>query len=199
MKIYDKLSDFRPREEDVVLDAGAFIGLYTLKVATIVKKVYSVEPHPLSFLLLKYNCLVINKFHNVIPINVALHTIDGYITLHEDVRLVSSSSVKKISDYRSKRKTIRVSSRSLDSLYRSGLIKYPISLAKVDIEGSEYEFLKGASESLERGLIQRIIMEIHTQYVNYKNITKLLRTYGFKIVYIVNYDSNIIVYARTSR
>jgi 16S rRNA A1518/A1519 N6-dimethyltransferase RsmA/KsgA/DIM1 with predicted DNA glycosylase/AP lyase activity len=42
-------------KDDVVLDAGAFIGDFTIKVARKVKEVVAVEPLPWAFKILKKN------------------------------------------------------------------------------------------------------------------------------------------------
>jgi hypothetical protein len=44
MNIYERLRDFIPNEHDVVLDLGAFIGLYTLKHYK-VARIFAFEPH----------------------------------------------------------------------------------------------------------------------------------------------------------
>ena len=51
MNIYDQHRDFIPKEHDVVLDLGAFIGLYTLKNYK-AERIYAFEPHPTSYIIL---------------------------------------------------------------------------------------------------------------------------------------------------
>jgi hypothetical protein len=49
---YEKLAYYRPKKADVVIDVGAFIGLYSLKAAKAVKpegSVVAVEPNPIAF------------------------------------------------------------------------------------------------------------------------------------------------------
>ena len=63
MNIYDRLRDFIPNEHDVVLDLGAFIGLYTLKHYR-AERIFAFEPHPISYTLLRSN-IRLNELENV--------------------------------------------------------------------------------------------------------------------------------------
>ncbi|MGB9615210.1 MAG: FkbM family methyltransferase [Fervidobacterium sp.] len=48
----EKLAYYRPKKADVVIDVGAFVGLYSLKAAKAVKpegSVVAVEPNPIAF------------------------------------------------------------------------------------------------------------------------------------------------------
>jgi len=58
-------------KDDVVLDAGAFIGDFTIKVARKVKEVVAVEPLPWAFKILKKN-VEMNELKNVTLVNKAL-------------------------------------------------------------------------------------------------------------------------------
>jgi len=64
------------KNTDVVLDAGAFVGDFTVKVARKAKEVVAVEPLPWAFKLLKEN-VETNNLKNVTLVNKALYDIDG--------------------------------------------------------------------------------------------------------------------------
>ncbi len=64
------------KKDDVVLDAGAFIGDFTVKVAKKAKEVVAVEPLPWAFQLLKKN-VEMNELKNVVLVNKALYDVDG--------------------------------------------------------------------------------------------------------------------------
>ncbi|WP_229572641.1 FkbM family methyltransferase [Saccharolobus caldissimus] len=64
------------KKEDIVLDAGAFIGDFTLKIARKAKEVVAVEPLPWAFQLLKKN-VEMNELKNVVPVNKALYDVEG--------------------------------------------------------------------------------------------------------------------------
>jgi hypothetical protein len=62
------LSRIKP---NVVVDVGAHLGYYSLKLSKIASKVIAVEPHPSNFYWLQRN-VKLNSVHNVEPIKVAL-------------------------------------------------------------------------------------------------------------------------------
>ena len=64
------------KKEDTVLDAGAFVGDFTVKIAREVKEVVAVEPLPWAFEILKRN-VEVNELKNVTLVNKALYDADG--------------------------------------------------------------------------------------------------------------------------
>ena len=79
----------------------------------------------------------------------------------------------------------RVSTITLDSFVKKNKIK-SIDLLKIDIEGSEYELLKGAKNMLKRGKIKIILVEIINKKNNYikkeKKILNLLEKRNFILI-----------------
>src|SRR3989454_12524003 len=67
------------RPDDIVLDAGANAGVFSIWAALRCRRVISVEPAPETFYLLKLNKRI-NKANNVLLINKALSDHDGYVT-----------------------------------------------------------------------------------------------------------------------
>ena len=62
----------RFKKEDTVLDAGAFVGDFTVKIARKVKEVVAVEPLPWAFEIMKRN-VEVNELKNVTLVNKALY------------------------------------------------------------------------------------------------------------------------------
>jgi hypothetical protein len=58
---YDKI--YEPKKDDVVLDVGANVGVYTLKSLANGSYVISIEPEPLNVQILHYN-LKLNNLHD---------------------------------------------------------------------------------------------------------------------------------------
>ncbi|MEM1661099.1 MAG: FkbM family methyltransferase [Candidatus Bathyarchaeia archaeon] len=73
-QVYDRF--YRLQNDDVVVDVGAHVGLFTLKVAKSVKLVLAVEPHPFNYRLLTVN-VALNKLNNVTPVKLALSSYSG--------------------------------------------------------------------------------------------------------------------------
>lgn len=67
----DEYYPVRSRKDDVVLDVGANIGIFTLKVAKNVKRVISVKPEPQNFSILSKN-IAANYLSNVTLLNLAV-------------------------------------------------------------------------------------------------------------------------------
>ncbi len=60
-----------PEKLKLIVDAGAHVGLYSIKHASIAQKVIAIEPIPFNYKLLRIN-INLNKLSNVYPSNVAL-------------------------------------------------------------------------------------------------------------------------------
>ena len=65
----------------------------------------------------------------------------------------------------------KVSTSTLDTFVKKNNIK-SIDILKVDIEGSEYEFLKGARNTLKRNKVKIIVLEISDKKKNHKKKEK---------------------------
>ena len=65
----------------------------------------------------------------------------------------------------------KVPTSTLDTFVKKNNIK-SIDILKVDIEGSEYEFLKGARNTLKRNKVKIIVLEISDKKKNYKKKEK---------------------------
>ena len=67
---------------------------------------------------------------------------------------------------------------SLDSFVEIG--SYPIpDYLKIDIDGSELPFLKGAAKTLQNKKSKGIIFELNEIDPNFTNIINMLKAYGF--------------------
>lgn len=147
-------TDFLIRDEDIIIDIGAHIGLFALFASQFCKKgkIYCFEPVKANFDLLKEN-LRINNISNVEVHNSAISKIDGNVTmyLNEDF---SSHNIMIESDKKS-----TVSSISLKTFFeKNGLEK--CNFLKMDCEGSEYDIIESLPISYFEK-IEKIIIEYH--------------------------------------
>lgn len=144
----------KPIREDVIIDIGAFIGLYTLRVANFVSKVIALEPHPESYRLLMEN-LKINKVSNAMAFPYAIWNREGKVKLFLSPEGKDSHSlvIPRTSNY------IKVNALTLDRL--CNLLKLNPTIIKMDIEGAEYEALKGAESLINRGETKFAIATYH--------------------------------------
>lgn len=142
--IYERF--YRIRKSDVIVDAGAFVGMFAVKAAKKVGskgKVIAIEPEKENLRFLKKN-IEENKLENVIVIEKGLWSRKERRKLYLGYR--SSASLV----YPSK-KFIEVEVDALDSII-SELNLENVDFIKMDVEGAEIEALKGASKILNRKL-----------------------------------------------
>ena len=153
------------QEGDIVVDAGANIGYYTVLLSKIVGhkgKVYAFEPDEECFNLLKRNCKE-NKCYNVVLINKALSEKEGKVKFYVDEKDRASSSIL---DGSIGQKVI-VQATTLDKE-----VSEPVALMKMDIEGAELQGLKGGSRLLES--CEKMVIEVPEKRKDFQDIKKLL-------------------------
>jgi FkbM family methyltransferase len=173
---------YRPKMDDIVIDAGAHIGFYTLKTAKQVGSkglIVAVEPEERNYSFLRLNVRV-NKFNNVIPIKAALsdHEGKGLLFLSEKSCSHSLICATKVG---STTKSTEVSVKTIDGIIEK-LQLTRIDILKIDVEGAEFKVLKGAKESLKNGKIFRIVAELHTPFIQKpERIISFLRKFGYTV------------------
>ncbi|MCH4816146.1 MAG: FkbM family methyltransferase [Saccharolobus sp.] len=122
-------------EIETFIDAGAYIGTYTLRAA-LNGKVYAFEPNPYSFEILKNNIKANNLEDKVILYNGALSDKNGEVKLC--IGNVGSSLV-----FNECKNSLTVKSITLDSLNVS-----TVDMIKIDVEGSELNVINGGLKTL---------------------------------------------------
>jgi FkbM family methyltransferase len=188
---------FRPKEGDIVVDIGAHMGRYTIPSAKSVGvsgKVIAVEAHPYNFGILQHN-LKLNKLTNVSALNRAVYSKKAYLKLYlpdEDLGYTMHHSL--MTNYLStkynneiERKFVEVEADTLDNLLKSSGIT-TVNWIKIDVEGAEYEVLKGAREILSTNKPISILVEVHGKNT-YDPTIELLRSNNFNIEFERTYDN----------
>jgi len=145
---------FYPRyvtSEDVVIEVGARVGGATCVLARLARKVYSFEPNPYAYKLLK-TCT--SGLKNLETFNIALGASEGTAILHTNGSFKASplASIKRQSR-QSRSYEVRVA--TLDAMEFS---ERPTSLV-MDCEGSELDVLQGGHET-DQGF-QSLLVETH--------------------------------------
>lgn len=134
----------KPNGGDVVIDAGAHYGFYTLHASRIVGNegtVLAFEPHPHNYRRLLVN-LHLNKIKNVKTFNIALGNFDGQTKLY-----IGGSSTH--STFFRAKKHLNVKIGKIDTIVdKLGLEK--VDLIKIDTEGDELAVLKGAIKTIKK-------------------------------------------------
>lgn len=146
--------DFEIKDTDTIIDIGAHIGLFALFSSQFCKhgKIYCFEPVKENFDLLKSN-IELNNIRNVIPINGAISTSSGIITIYlNDDESGHSMYVKGP-------KQIQVKSFSLQDVFELNNLS-ECDFIKIDCEGEEYKIIDSLpSTYLDK--ISKMCIEYH--------------------------------------
>ena len=187
----DMVELFRPKEGDVIVDVGAHIGKYTIIASKRVGpngKVVAIEADPDNFDLLNRN-IRLNKLSNVVTLNYAVYSKKERIKLYLPTGK-GESSYTKYNTIISNRaqyedRFLEINADTLDSLLLSNMIRQEkVNWIKIDVEGAEYEVLKGAKDILSKCADIALLIEIHNLSPGsnlYKPIKEFLSLYNFKI------------------
>jgi len=192
LELYKKLLN----KNDIVLDIGANIGVYSIEASNRIGdegKVYAFEPIQENLKLLKRN-LKLNFVNNTNPITSAIGKEEGVIKIYKAKNSIATHTAGAISD-----EFEEVNVESIDSFCTKNDLK--INLIKMDIEGYEGFALEGGLKTLEK---QQPILFIefsshHLKQCGYsplKHAKNLLKTY--KYCYLIdekNQNYNIITSA----
>ena len=151
-EVYERV--WGPKEGDVVLDIGAYVGMFTVKAATLVGttgKVIAIEPSPENYELLRRNC---EGLANVVLVRKAVMSMNGIGRLYYSRSAAANSLVTRWERY------VEVPTITLDDLVDElGLDK--VDIIKVDAEGAELDVLMGAQNVLAKGT-RLVIAAYHT-------------------------------------
>jgi FkbM family methyltransferase len=150
---------YRPANGDVIIDAGANIGLFTIQMARQNPRcrIFALEPFPENFEYLQGN-VVRGSLRNVTCRQIAL---GAKFTVGE-MKAVGSRSLDHVLCAESS------SSNGIPVIPLTGLFDLAgvqeIDFLKVDIEGSEHDVFAGVSPEIV-GRFKRIALEYHDQIV----------------------------------
>ena len=131
------------KKDSICLDVGAWIGPIALYASRICKKVYCIEPDPHAYEKLLTN-IRLNKIPNIIPVQCAIHSMNGTINLGCPDGLGKSGTSVLTTDNKN---TFSVESKTINSFIDAWGIER-IDFLKIDAEGAEFSFLPSFKELL---------------------------------------------------
>jgi|GEM_PF-2158409 len=168
------------KKGDVVLDIGANIGYYALIEARLVGesgKVYACEPVPQSFDTLKKN-VELNRFNNIELFNTAIGDINGELNMY----LSAKSNIASMLENKSHNTgSIKVRAMTGDDFLKN---KKTPNILRMDVEGYEFQIIKGMAQTLKKDTLRDIFIEMHFLILpkeKYAYILNTLKQNGFKI------------------
>ena len=190
------IEHFTPKQGDIVVDIGAHIGLYTIISSKRVGtngKVIAIEADPGNFEMLNRN-IKLNQLTNVIPLNYAVYSKETKIKLYLPSGESGFTKYNTIvSDWANNEdKFVEVNANTLDYLLQLNQIREEeVNWIKIDVEGAEFEVLKGATNVLSKSKDIALLMELHGPPNVYRpKVQEFLNLYNFKIELEKSYDEN---------
>jgi FkbM family methyltransferase len=187
------IEHFTPKQGDIVIDIGAHIGRYTIISSKRVGsngKVVAIEANPGNFEMLNRN-IKLNKLTNVISLNYAVYSKETKIKLYLPGEESGYTIYNTIMSNRAinEDKFVEVSANTLDYLLQSkGIKEEEVNWIKIDVEGAEFEVLKGAANVLSNSKDIALLIEVHGLN-NYRPVVEFLNLYNFKIEFEKSHDS----------
>lgn len=164
---------------DVVVEAGANIGYYALMESQLVGKkgkVYAIEPIAENVKCLKNN-IKLNNYPNIEVFQIAIGEKEKMAKMH----IASHSNWNSFINHRRGiigTKDIKVT--SLDNFLKNK--RHP-NLIRMDVEGYEYNIIKGMKNTLKSKRPLKLFIELHPHIMKRKQTEYLLRTlakHGFE-------------------
>jgi FkbM family methyltransferase len=192
----DIITRFTPKQGDIVIDIGAHIGLYTIIGAKRVGaqgKVVAIEADPENFEMLNRN-IKLNQLTNVIPLNYAVYSKETKIKLYLPSGESGFTKYNTIMPnwINTQEKFVEVNANTLDYLLQLNKIRQEeVNWIKIDVEGAEFEVLKGATNVLSKSKDVAILMELHgPPHIYRPKVEELVNLYNFKIEFEKSYEEN---------
>ena len=178
---YDKL--FSGKENLVVLDIGANIGLFSLYFQDQAKMVYSVEPTPSHFSKLKR---LTADYPKITPLNIALSNRDADIDFFicSDNTTMNSIATRSDSEYT---ETITVKGCTIATLLDDLKLDH-VDFIKCDIEGSEFVALTDETIGSVKDKVACWYVECHNNdncgtYVDVANaLGAIFKKHGYETI-----------------
>lgn len=182
---------FTPKEGDTVIDIGAHIGRYTITSSKQVGntgKVVAIEADPDNFKLLKRN-IALNNLTNVLPLNYAVFSARTRMKLYEQSASAKYNSLMLTRAAKTKN-YVEVNADTLDSIIKLNEVNQ-VNWIKIDVEGAEFEVLKGSTKTLS-GENVSLFIEIHNinDPNHYDKIIDFLKYHNYEITFEQRYDGS---------
>lgn len=184
-------------EGEVVADIGANLGYYALLEASLVGKngkVYAVEPNPPAFKVLRKN-VELNDFDNLSIHEIAIGEKNGTALLRvpNELNIASITSTnarkEKVEKFSERIKLFKVRMMTFDNFIKNFMHGKTPTFIRMDVEGYEYEIIKGMESLLKTGQPLRLLMEFHFGSLGIEKsseIIKKLKNYGFEISAVIH-------------
>lgn len=162
------------REQDTIIDIGANSGYYALLESRLAHKgtVYAIEPVPKNVWLLNQN-IELNNYRNISVHRFAIGDRNGRgeMYLYEKGNLCSFT--KNIQNKFTGKMSVPI--MTLDSFIEKYVSGDP-ALIRMDVEGYEYEIIKGMTNILKSNKPMILFIELHPFMMSKEDMNNLIET-----------------------
>jgi len=170
------------KEDDFILEIGANKGYYALLEGKLAKKgkIYAIEPIKENFSLLE-DSIKLNSFNNITLFPaIALSDAAGEKTMYIYDRQNGCSFTRPSTHNFIERR--KISTLTLDEFVKR--TNFHPSFIRMDVEGHEYEIIKGAINTIKNEKNLKFFIEMHSNLLSKKKIKfilNVLQKNNFKI------------------
>ncbi|WP_436929530.1 FkbM family methyltransferase [Halosimplex halobium] len=182
-----------------VVDVGANIGYFALQYPALSRRdgeVIAIEPLPDNVALLEDN-VALNGFEESVSCHqCAVGSSSGRTTMHVSTHsnwgtVGDTMGMDHFVD------EVEVPVRRLDDLLRDqGVALDAVDAVRMDVQGYEYEVVRGMSELLDRGDLAVLFLEIHPWYLQetgeYDEFVETLDAAGFEPVFVADGRTGVL-------
>jgi FkbM family methyltransferase len=160
-------------EDMVIIDIGANIGYYALLESQLAPKghVYAIEPVPENYTLLQKN-IDLNACKNISTYNFAIGNVNGLLDMFVYDKCNWSSFTRIPGEHIVN--VIQVPIMTLDAFIESHVNSHPCFI-RMDVEGFEYEILKGALTTLRAVEPLIICIEMHPRLMSEDKVEECIQ------------------------
>ncbi|MEA3451925.1 MAG: FkbM family methyltransferase, partial [Bacteroidota bacterium] len=145
-EIYDVGKYYKFSEGDIVLEIGAYIGMYAIRIAQkvgITGKIIAIEAMKNNYKILKKN-IHTNNIKNILPINKAIWHEQGMLQFYATTKQANSA----VSDFVDNEKVINIESETIDSIVKNNNLS-KIDFIRIQVNGAEKNALLGMDETFK--------------------------------------------------
>lgn len=173
-------------ENDLLVDIGANIGMYSLYAASLGIQAIAIEADSLNFAMLNINIRINNMGKRIMPYCIGIHNKTGFSSLNISDLLFGGScnSFDNCLDYKGN----SFVPTHVQGLYGCSLDDFLANTGacpnhlKIDVDGNENLILNGSGYTLLQKSLKSILIELDESRSNYKSSIESLQRSGFMLV-----------------
>ena len=172
--------------DDVLMDIGANVGIYTLYAAYRGHRVFALEPDALNFALLNLNIRDngFDRLASAYPYSLHREPLVAELHMGDCDWGGSQKSFGRGVDWRG---------NAFDAVYRQGSAGISVdefvrqtgvcpTHVKIDVDGNETFVLEGACETLGNPATRSLVVELFSEHEEYEHCMSLIEDAGFKLI-----------------